>query len=227
MNPLIMLGVYMFVFGTVFQIKWGVEHDSHIQFGIVLFSGLIAHAFLSECLMRAPHLILANPQFVKKVVFPLHVLPIVATMTALFHMFIGVIILVVANAVFSQKIHLTVIFLPLVILPLVLLALGVAWFIAAFSVFVRDTRHVVGILSTVLLFLCPIFYPVSAVPELVRPFIYLNPLTVIVEQVRRVTLFGQSPNWDHLLVYLLIASVLAWFSFVFFLKSRRAFADVL
>ena len=227
MNPLLMLGVYMFVFGVVFQIKWGVQHDSHVQFGIVLFSGLVAHAFLSECLMRAPHLILTNPQFVKKVVFPLHILPVVATGTAVFHMLIGVGILILANAIFSLQINATVIFLPVVIAPLVLMGLAVGWFLSSISVFIRDTRHVVGILSTVLLFLCPIFYPVSAVPEPVRPYIYLNPLTLIVEQIRAVTLFGQTPNWQYLLIYTIVAMVLLSFSFWFFIKSRRAFSDVI
>lgn len=226
-NPLLMLAVYMFVFGVVFQIKWGVEHDSHIQFGIVLFSGLVNHAMLAECLVRAPHLILSNPQYVKKVVFPLHMLPVVAVGTALFHMSIGVLILIIANALFSFELHATVLYLPLVIAPLAILALGATWLLSALSVFLRDIRHVVGILATVLLFLCPIFYPLSAVPAPVRPFIYLNPLTVIVEQVRRVTLFGEAPAWDDLAIYSLVATFIAAASLWFFMRSRRAFADVL
>jgi len=216
----------MFVFGVVFKIRWGVEHGSQVQFGIILFSGLIVHALFSECLIRAPGLVLANPQFVKKVVFPLEVLPVVSTGTALFHFAVGLVILVLANAAFDHAIHTTMLLSVVVIAPMVVLSLGVSWLLAALGVFIRDLRHIVGILATVLLFLSPVFYPVSSVPQAVRPLIYLNPITVIVEELRNTVLFGTAPNWLHLAVYTIVALLFTGAGYFVFVRSRRAFADV-
>lgn len=226
-HPLLMLLVYMFVFGIVFQIKWGVEHDDNIQFGVVLFAGLVVHALFTECLVRAPNLVRANTHFVKKVVFPLEILAVTSVGTALFHTAVSLAILLIFNTVVHFQFHWTIVFLPVVLIPLVVLSLGVSWFLASLGVFLRDVTHIVGILATVLLFLSPIFYPLSAVPEVVRPLIYLNPLTVIVEQLRNVVIWGKAPDWIDLLVYFLLAALCARFGFWWFQRTRRAFADVL
>ncbi|MDH3638711.1 MAG: ABC transporter permease [Gammaproteobacteria bacterium] len=226
-HPLLMLLVYMFVFGIVFKIKWGVEHEDNIQFGVVLFAGLVVHALFTECLVRAPNLILSNTHFVKKVVFPLEVLAVVTVGTALFHSAVSLLILLIFNTVAHLEFNWTVVFLPLVLAPLILLSLGVTWFLASLGVFLRDVAHIVGILSTVLLFLSPIFYPLTAVPEALRPLMYLNPLTVIVEQLRNVVIWGRAPDWLDLSVYFVVAGGLTWFGYWWFQRTRRAFSDVL
>ncbi len=226
-HPLLMLLVYMFVFGIVFKMRWGIEQDNNVQFAIVLFAGLIVHALFSECLIRAPSLILSNTHFVKKVLFPLETLIIVSTGTALFHMSVSVIILLLFFSLTHFTLHWTVVFLPVVILPLLLLSMGVSWFVASLAVFIRDVAQIVGILSTVLLFLSPIFYPLSAVPEVLRPYLYLNPLTLIIEQVRKIVIWGELPEWGPLAAYFFISVIVMWFGYWWFQRTRNAFADVI
>ncbi len=226
MHPLLMLLVYMFVFGIVFRIRWGGEQVDDVNFGVVLFSGLIVHALFAECLVRAPGLVVSNPHFVKKVVFPLEILPLVSLGTALFHMSVGLIILLIFNTAAHGVLHWTLLFIPVVIAPLAAMVLGVSWFLASLGVFIRDINQIVGILATVLLFLCPVFYPLSAVPEAMRPFLYLNPLTVIVEEMRRVVIFGQGPDWNALVPYTAAAVIVMWGGYWWFSRTRTAFADV-
>ncbi len=206
--------------------RWGVEQENNVQFAIVLFAGLIVHALFSECLIRAPSLILSNTHFVKKVVFPLETLVIVSTGTALFHMSVSVGILLLFFLFAHFTIHWTVVFLPVVLFPLLLMSMGVSWFVASVGVFLRDVAQIVGILSTVLLFLSPIFYPLSAVPAALRPYLYLNPLTLIIEQVRRVVIWGDVPEWGPLSAYFLVSLVVMWCGYWWFQRTRNAFADV-
>lgn len=227
LHPLFMLLVYMFVFGVVFRVRWGVEHDDQVQFGVVLFAGLIVHALFAECLVRAPNLILSNPHFVKKVVFPLEILAVVLLGSALFHMLVGFLILLLFNGVAHAQLPWTVIFVPLILAPLVLLSLGLSWFLASLGVFLRDISQIVGILATVLLFLCPIFYPLSAVPEALQTWMYLNPLTLIVEEMRNAVIFARTPDWQALAGYYLVAVVCMVLGHRWFNRTRRAFADVL
>ena len=227
MHPILMLLVYMFVFGVVFQMKWGIERKGDMEFAIILFSGLIVHGLFAECLVRAPSLVTSHAHFVKKIVFPLQILPVVSVCVALFHMAVGLFILLLATLLTQASIPLTVILLPVVLFPIVLLALGVSWFLASLGVFLRDVSQVVGILATVLLFLSPIFYPVSAVPERLQPFLYLNPLTLIIEELRNVMIFGNFPNWGALAAYAILAYAFMMFGVWWFKRTRNAFADVL
>jgi len=225
--PLLMLGVYMFVFSVVFQIRWGVERESDVDFGVILFAGLIVHTLLSECLTRSPAVITGNAQFVKKVVFPLEILPMVVLGTALFHFIISVIILLVFVLLSGSGLPATVLWLPVVIAPLVMLCAGVSWFLAGLSVYLRDIGQLMGILSTVLLFLSPMFYPISSVPEQWRAWMYLNPLTAIIIEVREVAIWGNSPNWGVLGIYSVIAITFMVLGYLWFMNIRRGFADVL
>ena len=228
MHPLFMLLVYMFVFGVVFKIRWSGEGaTADITFAVVLFSGLIVHALLAECLVRSPGAVLTNTHFVKKVVFPLEILPVVTVGSALFHLLVGLVILLLFNGIAHATLHWTVLLTPVILAPLVLLALGCAWLLASLGVFIRDVTQVVGILATVLLFLCPIFYPLSAVPESLQDWMYLNPLTLIVQQLRGAVIFGEPPAWWPLLIYYLAALAVMSFGYWWFKRTRRAFADVL
>ena len=227
LNPLFMLAVYTFVFSVVFKSRWGVgEEESKTQFAIVLFVGLIVHGLLAEVLNRAPGLILGNVNYVKKVVFPLDILPVVSMGAALFHSLISLLVLLIAFIAFNGYLHWTVIFLPLVLLPLVILTLGMAWFLASLGVFLRDISQTIGILTTVLMFISPVFFPVTALPEQYRPIIMANPLTFIIEQSRAVLVWGHMPDWSGLLIYTLCAIAVAWAGFVWFQKTRKGFADV-
>ena len=228
-NPVFMLVVYTFVFSEIFKSRWGgagVE-ESKTQFAVLLFVGLIVLNLFSEVLNRAPGLILSNVNYVKKVVFPIEILPVIATGAALFHSLISLGVLLAAFALFNGYLHWTVVFIPLVLLPLVILTTGLAWILASLGVFLRDVGQTIGIVTTVLMFLSPVFYPVTAVPEGFRVFMLVNPLTFIIEQAREVVVWGHLPNWMGLGAYTLAATAIAWAGYAWFQKTRKGFADVL
>ena len=187
---------------------------------------MIVLNLFSEVLNRAPGLILSNVNYVKKVVFPLEILPVISLGAALFHCMISLGVLAIAFIIFNGYLPVTAVFIPLVLLPLVILCLGLAWLLASLGVFLRDVGQTIGIITTVLMFLSPVFYPVTAVPERFRPFIMANPLTFIIEQAREVLIWGHLPDWIGLLAYTIIASIIAWICFVWFQKTRKGFADV-
>ena len=228
-NPVFMLTVYTFVFSEIFKSRWGGVggDDSKTQYAVVLFVGMIVLSLFSEVLNRAPGLILTNVNYVKKVVFPLEILPVVSMGAALFHSLVSLGVLLIAFVLFNGYLHWTVVFTPLVLLPLVILTIGLAWMLASLGVFLRDVGQTIGIITTVLMFLSPVFYPVTAVPERFRPFIMANPLTFIIEQAREVLIWGRLPNWLGLGAYTLAAVAIAWAGYAWFQKTRKGFADVL
>jgi lipopolysaccharide transport system permease protein len=229
LNPVFMLVVYTFVFSEIFKSRWGGigGNDSKTLFAVVLFVGIIVLNLFSEVINRAPGLILANVNYVKKVIFPIEILPVIVMGAALFHSVISLGVLLAAFALFNGYLHWTAIFLPFVLLPLVMLTTGLAWMLASLGVFLRDVGQTIVIITTALMFLSPIFYPISAVPESFRPFIMANPLTFIIEQARDVLVWGHLPNWMGLGVYTLVATVIAWAGYAWFQKTRKGFADVL
>ena len=225
-NPVFMLVVYTFVFSVIFKSRWGGD-ESRTLFAIVLFVGMIVLGLFSEVLNRAPSLVLNNVNYVKKVIFPLEILPVIAMGAALFHTSISLAVLMAAFVIFNGFLHWTIIFAPLIFLPLIIVTLGLAWMLAAVGVFLRDAGQTIGIITTVLLFLSPVFYPVTAVPENFRPFIMANPLTFVIEQAREVIIWGRLPDWIGLGIYTTAAVAVAWAGFVLFQKTRKGFADVL
>ena len=227
-NPVFMLTVYTFVFSVIFKSRWGVGgEESKTQFAVVLFVGIIVHSLFAEVLNRAPGQILTNVNYVKKVVFPLETLPVIAMGAALFHTFISLGVLLAAFALFNGYLHWTAIFTPLVFLPLVILTLGLAWMLASLGVFLRDVGQTIGIITTVMMFLAPVFYPTTAIPEEIRPWMMANPLTFIIEQAREVLIWGRLPDWLGLGIYTLVATGIAWAGYAWFQKTRKGFADVL
>jgi len=226
-NPLIMLAVYTIVFSTVFQAKWGVGSDSKTEFALVLFIGMIVHGILAESMNNSPTLMLRNVNYVKKVVFPLEILPWVVLGSTLFHSLISVLVWSLFYIVVNYSLQWTAVFLPLVLIPLVLFSLGVSWALASLGVYIRDIGQMTGVLTTILLFMSPIFYPASRLPEPYQTMIYLNPLTFIIEQARDVLMWGNMPNWSGLVVAYIVSILVAWTGFAWFQKTRKGFADVL
>jgi lipopolysaccharide transport system permease protein len=227
-NPLLSLAVYTFAFGVVFRAKWsGGQTGSLLEFAVMLFAGLIVFAVFSECVTRAPGIVLANPNFVKKIVFPVEVLPVVLLGSALFQAGASLTILLVGIALAYGSVSWTFVLFPLVLLPLALLSLGLSWILASLGVFIRDIGQAIGVLVSALLFLSPIFFPLSALPSAIRPWIALNPLAFPIEQARDVLVAGSMPNWDGLLVYTVAALVFAGAGYWWFERTKRAFADVI
>jgi lipopolysaccharide transport system permease protein len=228
-NPVFMLIVYTFVFSEIFKARWvGIDgSEEKMQFALMLFVGIIVLSLFSEAVNRAPRLILSNVNYVKKVVFPIEILPIVAMGASLFHSFISLSVMLGAFALFNGYLHWTSLFIPAILLPLVIFTLGVMWVLASLGVFIRDVGQMIGMLTSVLLFLSPVFYPISAVPVRFQAYILANPLTFIIEQAREVLIFGHLPNWKGLGIYTFAALSVAWIGFFWFQKTRKGFADVL
>jgi len=226
-NPVFMLAVYTFVFSVVFKARWNTGGDSKTEFALVLFAGLIVFNLFAECINRAPSLILANVNYVKKVVFPLEILPWVSLGSALFHTLISLSVWLIAYVILFGTPHITVLLLPLALLPLPLLIMGLTWGLASLGVYLRDVSQFIGLLTTVLMFLSPIFYPASALPENYRRLILLNPLCLAIEQARDVLFWGKVPDLAALSIYLLASILIAWLGFAWFQKTRQGFADVL
>ena len=174
-----------------------------------------------------PWIVLANVNYVKKVIFPLEILPLVSLGSALFHAGISFLVLLTFMLVIDHPIHWTLICLPVIVLPLLLLIMGLSWMLASIGVYVRDIGQFIGLILTMLLFLSPIFYPASALPESVRDYLFLNPLSFVIEQARAVILYGQLPDWSGLVIYYMLASIFAWAGLTWFMKTRKGFADVL
>jgi lipopolysaccharide transport system permease protein len=226
-NPVFMLLVYTFVFSIVFKARWNIANDSKTEFALVLFSGLLVFNLFAECVGRAPSLILSNTNYVKKVVFPLDVLPWVTMGSALFHTLISLMVWFIAYVIFFGVPHVTSLWLPLIILPLVLFTMGVSWALASLGVFLRDVSQFIGTVITISMFLSPIFYPATALPEEYRSLLFFNPLTPAIEMTRDVLYWGKQPDWSMLAVYMAVSAAIAWLGFAWFQKTRKGFADVL
>jgi lipopolysaccharide transport system permease protein len=227
LTPLFMLAIYTFIFSVVFQARWPqAESLPRGQFALLLFAGLLIHGLTAECLGKAPHLILANTNYVKKVVFPLPALGLVTLLAALFHFSLSVLVLLAFQLFLLGHIPLTALWLPVIVAPFALGLLGVIWLLAALGVYLRDIGQVIGLALMALLFLSPIFYPAEALPEAFRPFLYANPLTLIIEQSRAVLLWGQMPDFSALLFYTIGAALVCLLGHRFFAFTRPGFADV-
>lgn len=226
-NPLFMLAVYTFVFSVVFNARWGGGSSSKVEFALVLFAGLIVFNLFVECVGRAPSLILSTPNYVKKVVFPLEILPFVVLLAALYHALISLGVWLAAYIVLFGVPHGTVLVLPMVILPFTLFIMGLSWALASLGVFLRDVSQFIGVVVTTLMFLSPVFYPASALPESFRHLLYINPLTPVIEMTREVLFWGNMPNFPMLAIYWLATGFIAWLGFAWFQKTRKGFADVL
>jgi lipopolysaccharide transport system permease protein len=228
LNPLLMLVVYTFVFSVVFKSRWGTGgQESRADFAIILFTGMIVFNLFAEIINRAPGLIISNVNYVKKVVFPLEILSWVSLGSVLFHSLVSLIVLLLVQIIINHSLPWTIIFFPLVLLPLIFASLGVAWFLAALGVFVRDIGQVTGVFTTVLMFLSAVFYPLSALPEAYQVLLKLNPLVLIIIESRKVLVFGSLPDWFSIGIALLVGFSIATAGFWWFQRTRKGFADVL
>lgn len=226
-TPLIMLVVYTFVFGVVFKSRWGVQSEENVNFSIILFSGLIIFNFISECINKSPFIVIGNINYVKKVIFPLEVLPVVVVLSSMFHLIVSLVVWVLFFLISSGLPPMTIIYLPIVMLPVIFFALGLSWFLSASGVFFRDISQMTGILTSILMFMSPIFYSVVSLPEKYQTIMRLNPLTATIEQVRDVMIWGHTGDWKLWFWQMLASVAIAWLGFAWFQKTRKGFSDVL
>lgn len=226
-SPFLMLVVYTLAFGYLLKSRWPGTSGSVSDFSMLLFIGLIVHGFFAECLNRAPTLVVGSPNLVKRIVFPLQVLPWVLVLSALFHALANSLVYAVVNFALRGELPPTLPLLPLVMLPLAIASLGVGWLLSALSVYLRDITQVTGVLATAMLFLSSAIIPVDVLPEAYRWVFRANPLTFIIDQAREVAFWGRMPDWRGLGLYTLGALAFAWLGHAVFQKLRRGFADVL
>lgn len=228
-NPMLMLAVYTFVFSVVFKARWGIggAEESRVDFAITLFAGLIVFNLFAEILNQAPTLVLGNVNFVKRVIFPLEILPLVSIGVVLFQGFVSLLVLMAAQLIFKHNVPWTVVYLPIILIPLLLAGLGVSWFLSALTVYIRDVAHITTVLTTVLMFVSAVFFPISALPEQYQGIIRLNPLAMIISDGRNALVYGLPPNWAALGWLFLFGICVAVGGYWWFQKARRGFADVL
>lgn len=227
LNPALMLTVYTLVFSVAFKSRWPSYGEDQFGFALILFSGMIIHGFLAECLNRAPTLMLQNVNFVKKVIFPLDLLALVAVISALLHFAINFAVLIAFCLVLGFKVHLGAVWAPLVLLPLILMVLGLTWFFAALGVYLKDLGQFVGFLVTVSLFLSPVFYDASVLPSSYQAYLNWNPITLPVMEIRDVMLFGKPMDWMPWSISLVLGVLIFYAGYAWFQRVRRGFADVL
>ena len=225
-NPLLMLAIYTFVFGYMLKTHWPGLGESKLLFALTLFTGLIVNTLFAETINRCTTVIAENANYVKKVVFPLEMLPLVVLGSSLFHAAVSFGILILANAIVGTGLHWTMLLLPVVIVPIVLATAGIAWLLASLGVYLRDASQVVGFLTAFLMFLSPIFYPLQSFPPAMRHWLFLNPLTLPVVQARQVVMTAQLPGWHSLVVSYAVSLVVAALGLWFFERTRAGFADV-
>jgi lipopolysaccharide transport system permease protein len=228
LNPVLMLALYTYVFSVVFGSRWSANSPpGSVDFALAVFAGLIPFNLFSENLNAAPGLVLGNASYVKRVVFPLEVLPLARLLASLVQAGLSLLVLVAAIWWFRDVIPWTIVFAPLVIVPLVLLTLGCSLLLASLGVFVRDIGNVVHVAVSALMFLSPVFYPLSRPPESVRTVLAWNPLAPILESFRGVVLEGASPDWMAWMNMTCVSAGAALAGWIWFAKSKNAFADVL
>lgn len=226
-SPFFLLLIYTFAFGTVMGNRWPQVEDGKTSFSIILFAAMIVHGFFSECLVKSPTLVTSNPNFVKRVIFPIDILPWPLVLSALFHTGTTLLVFLVLRLVMDGQVAWTTVFFPFVMLPLVVLCLAMSWFLAALGVYLRDITQVTPLLSMAMMFLSTAMMPLHTVPENYRWVFILNPLSFIIDQARAVLLWNQLPDWRGLAIYLSVAFVLLYAARYFFATTRRGFADVL
>ena len=225
--PLVMLLVYTFVFSVVFNARWGsIGGDSKAMFAVILFGNLIPFNLFSDVLGSSSGLMLQNQNLIKKVVFPLEVLPVSRLCAAVIQALASFLIFL-CGVCFVGALHWQIIFAPLVLVPLMLYALGLSYMVSAVTVFVRDVGQLIGIFLTLLMFMSPVFYPADAVPAAVRPIFNINPMAIIIEQFRAVAVAGQYPDPVKLGVLWATSVAVALAGYAFFMKAKPSFADVL
>jgi len=227
LHPLLLLGIYTFVFSVVFQVKWGRAEGGNTEFALFLFSGMILYAIFAENVNEAPNLLRSHQIFIKQLVFPSEILPWVSLAASFFTFALSAVILTAFHLLVRGLPPWTWVYLPLVIVPLALLSLGASWLLSSLGVFLEDISQVVGLATTALLFLSPIFYSPDRIPDAWRELYLLNPIATILIASKNVLFRGSAPDWAALGTVTAAGWGAAWLGWIWFVKTRKSFADVL
>lgn len=226
-NPLLMLGLYTFFFRFVFKAKWPNVGDTNADYAVMLFAGLVVHALASDMLSRSAGIIANNANLVKKVVFPIEIMPWVVLASSVFHTFISLLILYAFYLLSGGDIIWANLLIPFIFIPMALLFVGFSYFISSLGVYIRDIEQLMGTITTLLLFTSTVFFSIETIPEKIRPLLYLNPITQIVNELRNVLVYGKLPSIISISIYSLISFVIFYVGFLFFIKLKKGFSDIL
>ncbi len=226
LNPLAMLALYTFVFSVILKVKLGAGDDT-ASFALYLFCGMLPWLAFSEGVQRSTTVILGNVNLVKKVVFPLEVLPLNVVLAALVTQAIGMLVLLAAALAKGVPVSWTWLLAPLLIVPQLAWTLGLSWFLASFGVYVRDIGQLIGLVLTAWMFVTPIMYPAAMVPAQYQWWVAVNPMAVLIEAYRRVFLEGALPSGGALAALTVSGGLVCVLGYLWFLKTKKGFADVL
>ncbi|KIL38718.1 hypothetical protein SD70_24630 [Gordoniibacillus kamchatkensis] len=225
-TPLLMLIIYTYVYSEIFKAKWNVGNESKLDFALIIFCGIATYNLFGETISRAPHLIIGHSNYVKKVVFPLEILPISILFSSFINFLISFCILFLGIILFSH-LHLASFLFLIILFPYLLMISGLSLFLSALGVYLRDIGQLIGVIVQALMLLSPIFYPKSVIPQSFQFLYNLNPISYVIEEMRNITIFGFSPNWGELLMQSLFGLIIFILGHYFFERSRKGFADVL
>jgi lipopolysaccharide transport system permease protein len=226
LTPVVMIAIFTFIFAGIFGARFGASH-SHWDYALYLFCGLLPWTMFQETLQQSASTIVAHANLVKRVVFPLETLPVAQAFSSFGNQLFATIALLVATLVIQKELHITALWFPLLVIPQLLFTLGAAWLIASLGVFLRDIAQGITLLLMAWMYLTPIIYPESIVPERFRVFINLNPFTSLVRSYRRIFLEGVAPDWSGLAYFTVIAIVSFMVGYWWFARTRKNFADVI
>ena len=225
-TPVVMIAIFTFIFAGIFNARFGPRGTTS-DYALYLFCGLLPWTMFQETLQSSSTTIVTHANLVKRVVFPLETLPVAQALSALANQMFGLFVLIVAGIIVQHQLHLTILWLPALLIPQLIFTLGAAWLVASLGVFLRDLAQGITLVLMAWMYLTPIIYPESIVPERYRPFINANPFTSLVRSYRRIFLEGLTPDWGSLLYFTILAVILFVFGYWWFAKSRRNFADVI
>lgn len=227
--PLLMLAVYVLVFNTIFKAR--LNHsapEGPLDYAVMLYCGLMVFQIFMAPVSRAPKLIVSKMNFVKKMIFPLEILPVSVVLSSLVYSSVGLVLVLVAHFAMGGRLHAAMLLFPVVMAPAILLAVGLGWILSALGVFLRDIDDIVNtVVQRMMFLLTPLFYSIESVPEHLRVLVYLNPLSAVVDGARKTLLMGEQPNWMALGIWTAIALVVCQVGYAMFERLRRGFADVL
>lgn len=225
--PLIMISIYTFVFSIIFEARWGQDDSNKLDFALLLFIGLVIYNIFADCLVRSPQIIINHQNFVKKVIFPLEILPVVLVLSTLFNACVSICIWILFYALSNGWLPATIIYFPLIFFPIFFINIGISMILSAIGVYLRDIQHIMGVFVTILMFLSPIFYPMEAVPSYLHRYLNINPLSQLIEQCRNIMFFGIQPTFSTVVVLWLFGFIILLFGLWVFQKLRSGFADVI
>jgi lipopolysaccharide transport system permease protein len=225
-TPVVMIAIFTFIFAGIFGARFGTS-TSHWDYALYLFCGLLPWNMFQETVQQSANTIVTHANLVKRVVFPLETLPVAQAFSSLGHQMFGTFALLIAAIVIQREVHITLLWLPVLLIPQLLFTLGAAWLIASLGVFLRDIAQGILLLLMAWMYLTPIVYPESLVPDRFRQFVVLNPFTALVRNYRRILLDGHMPDWPGLAYFIICSVVCFILGYWWFARTRKNFADVI